>query len=220
MYLPGLVLMSSISSFTVLAGNAGVHHQDVRRGGGQRDRREVLVGVVGRLGVEARIDHEARARDQDACSRRARRLRDLRHADIAAGAGVVLDIELLLEIFRQLLRDQPRHHVGRAAGRERHDDLHRLVGIAGGARPASGRAPYRPPQRPRDQIEVSSWCFPSTCCRPSRAVRSCVDLSQLRSPRICRASLAVASSAPMSSRMRTAFSHSAALLGVNLPLLR
>ena len=59
----------------------------------------------------------------------ARRARDLRHADVAAGAGDVLDVELLAELLRQLLRDQPSGDVGHAARRERHDDLDRLVRI-------------------------------------------------------------------------------------------
>src|SRR5262249_32222974 len=33
---------------------------------------------------------------------------------------------LLAEPFRQMMGDQPRHHVGRAAGREWHDDAHRM----------------------------------------------------------------------------------------------
>ena len=111
-----------------LGRNRGMREHDIRRCAGQCDRCEILVRIVGIVGVKARIDHEARTRHQD---RRAvgRGTGDLGHADIAAGAGTVLDIELLAEALRQLVGQQPRHEVARAAGGERRDDLHRMGGI-------------------------------------------------------------------------------------------
>src|ERR1700694_3199168 len=51
------------------------------------------------------------------------------HADIAAGAGLVLDEELLAELLAELLSEQARHDVGWAARRERHDDAHGMARI-------------------------------------------------------------------------------------------
>ena len=73
--------------------------QYIRRGAGQRYRRKILERVVRFVGVKARIDHIARARHQDRVAIR-RGTRDLRHADIAAGARVVLDIERLPQRLR------------------------------------------------------------------------------------------------------------------------
>ena len=50
-------------------------------------------------------------------------------ADVARRTGLVVDHELLAEAHRQALRHLSRRHVGCAAGDERHDDAHRLVGI-------------------------------------------------------------------------------------------
>jgi hypothetical protein len=52
-------------------------------------------------------------------------------ADVAVGAGAVVDDHRLPERVGERLRDQPRDDVRRAAGRERHDDLHGLVGECG-----------------------------------------------------------------------------------------
>ena len=51
------------------------------------------------------------------------------HAEIAASAGDVLNVELFTEFLRQFLRHQPSDDVGDASGRERHDDLDRLAGV-------------------------------------------------------------------------------------------
>src|SRR5215831_4397785 len=59
----------------------------------------------------------------------ARKARGLAHAEIAASAGDVLDVELFAEFLRQFLRHQPCDDVGGASGRERHDDLDRLAGV-------------------------------------------------------------------------------------------
>ena len=44
---------------------------------------------------------------------------------IEPAPGPVLDHEGLLERFAEMLREHARIDVGRAAGAERHDDLHR-----------------------------------------------------------------------------------------------
>jgi transposase len=81
-----------------------MHDQHVGRGGRDGDGIEVLDRVEGHLAVKARIDHERRARDHDriAVGGRARRHP---HADIAAGAALVVDVELLAQALRQFLRN-------------------------------------------------------------------------------------------------------------------
>jgi len=53
----------------------------------------------------------------------------LEHADIAAGARVIFHVELLLQALRQLVGDEPRDQVSRAASREWRDDLDGMVWI-------------------------------------------------------------------------------------------
>src|SRR5262245_37052393 len=127
--------------------HVGMDDDGVRRRARLGDRDEVPVGIVGRLGEQARIDHVARGHEQDRIAV-GRRPGGGTHAEVPGGTTLVLDDELLAELFRQLVPDQERHHVGRAAGRERHDDAHGLgrVGLReGGARQeqrgAQGREP-------------------------------------------------------------------------------
>ena len=58
-----------------------------------------------------------------------RRFRDRVGGERAAGAGAVLDDHRLAELVGELAAEQPRQHVDRAAGRERHDQPDRAVGI-------------------------------------------------------------------------------------------
>src|SRR5215831_17163584 len=93
---------------------------------GHRD--EILVDVEGNLAIERRVHHDARRGEKDGVAI-ARRTRGLAHAEIAASAGDVLDVELFAKFLRQFLRHQPCDDVGDASGRERHDDLDRLAGV-------------------------------------------------------------------------------------------
>ena len=110
--------------------DAGIEHQHIGRGADHRDRLEVVDRVVGQLGAERRR-HAMRARGDQADRVAVRRgLGDDIDAEIAAGAGAVLDDELLAELGREFLRHQAADDVGGGAGRERHHDAHRLVRIA------------------------------------------------------------------------------------------
>ena len=96
------------------------HQEDVG------DRLEVDQRPVRQVGIEAGIDAEGAAgRRSEACSRRAPRSCRTRRRD-AAAAGLVLDHDLLLPYLGQLLGHQAGEDVGRLAGRERHDEAHRL----------------------------------------------------------------------------------------------
>ncbi|MCY1250445.1 hypothetical protein D9M72_640900 [compost metagenome] len=66
--------------------------------------------------------------------------RDIGRAEIAAGAGDVLDDHLLAEVFRHFLRDDAGDHVGRPAGGEGNDQCYRSVREAlGEGRGAKGQ---------------------------------------------------------------------------------
>src|SRR6266566_4710884 len=102
--------------------------QDVRGDGCQRHRRKILRGVVRNFAEKGWIDDEARANDGDrvavrlsACSGR--------HANVASGTGLVLDIEVLTQAQRQLLSDQPRQDVGRTARSEGHNHVYRFLRV-------------------------------------------------------------------------------------------
>ena len=62
-----------------------------------------------------------------------RRLRGLRRADIAAGAGAVLDHDLLAPHLAELLADDARQRVERAAGAEGDHHAHGFVGVGLGS---------------------------------------------------------------------------------------
>ncbi len=109
-----------------------MNHQHVGGDTRDADRCKILERVVGELFVEARIDHEGGRRHQDRVTV-GRGVRSIAHANIAASARLVLDIELLAEIIRELLRQQSRHDVTGPGWRKRHDDAHRAVGVGLGA---------------------------------------------------------------------------------------
>src|SRR5262249_23403050 len=77
----------------------------------------------------ARIDGVARRHKQDRVAD-GRRPGGGAHTEIAASPCHVLDVELLAELFRQLERNEPRHHIGRPRGRERYDHFDRPIGIS------------------------------------------------------------------------------------------
>ena len=101
------------------------------------DRRAVADEVERHVLVERRVDGVVRTGEGDrvAVGRRAERRR---HADIAAGAGPVLDDELLPQVIRQVLADDARDDVVGAARRERDDPAHRPRRIGLRARDAGG----------------------------------------------------------------------------------
>ena len=79
----------------VLRRERRMHRQHVRPDADQRDRREVLARVVGHLAVEARVEREARRREQDGVAVGRRAARPAPMPMLLAGAGDVLDVELL-----------------------------------------------------------------------------------------------------------------------------
>src|SRR6476659_9486087 len=87
------------------------------------DRREFLERIDVHP-VDVRIAAQGIGCDQHRVAIRGRLCRGL-DADIAVGAGLVLDDDLLPQTARQILADEAGAHVGRAAGRERYDETNR-----------------------------------------------------------------------------------------------
>ena len=104
---------------------------DLRAGADVGDRYELLDRIEGQfLHLRRQVD-VGRGREQQGVAIRCR-CRDLTGAERAAGARTILDHESLPEFCSQMLRAEAGHHVGIAAGAERHDDGHRT------GRPVSG----------------------------------------------------------------------------------
>ena len=125
----------------VLRRHRRVDGQDQRHAQQVRDRRQVLRRIERHLLVEARIDHDRRARRDEQRVAVGRRLGDHRRADVAAGAAAVVDDERLLQLLRQPLGHRARGDVRRSARRPRHDDGDRLGRIR--LRERDGRRPRR-----------------------------------------------------------------------------
>jgi hypothetical protein len=89
--------------------------------------------------IERGIGRDRRRHHEERIAVR-RRPHDHFGADIAAGARPVLDDELLAEPLRQPLPDQARQNVGRAAGGEADNQVHRMprIGVRS-RRPADSR---------------------------------------------------------------------------------
>ena len=99
-----------MSSLQVLRRHRRIDREDQRHAQQVRDRRQVLRRIERHLLVQARIDHDRRARRDQQRVAVGRRLRDHRRADVAAGAAAVVDDERLLQLLGQ--RPSPS---GRAA---------------------------------------------------------------------------------------------------------
>ncbi|MNL16672.1 hypothetical protein D3C87_1377240 [compost metagenome] len=127
-----------------------VHRQHVGRAGQQRDGPEIARDVVGQCGEQRGVDGQVAGRHHQPGAAIARRAAHGVDADIAVGAGLVVDDHrraLALGRLRQLLealRQRAGELVSRAAGRERHHDPHRVTG-RGGLRHARHR--HHPPHR-------------------------------------------------------------------------
>jgi hypothetical protein len=87
-------------------------------------RHELLVRVEGELLQHRREQQHRGGREQHGIPI-ARRGSDQTGADGAAGARPILDDEALPELVCEMLGAESRHHVGVAAGGQRHDHGHR-----------------------------------------------------------------------------------------------
>ena len=105
-----------------------------RRAGHETDGLEVLRRVVAQVGIErGRRAVRAHVAHRDGVAV-GRCLLGAGDAGGTAGAGDVLDDELLSQRLGKIFADDTGDDVGRAAGGKRYDDSHRLGGIVLGKR--------------------------------------------------------------------------------------
>lgn len=106
-----------------------IDHDHIGHGREQPDRREILQRIVGQLLVErlVRGQRAGGAHQQGVAVRGG--VRGRRGADIAAGAGAVVDHEGLSERGRHAVEQDARDHVAGAAAGKRHEHLDRAGGI-------------------------------------------------------------------------------------------
>jgi hypothetical protein len=137
---------------------------------GRPDRHEVarVVADAGRQHRRGHVRAHAAGKERVAVGCRGR---DPAAADHAACAADVLDHQRLSERLAHLLGDDACHHVARAAGRERHDDVDRAIGVVlrlQGSEPGrmrSGCRQSRPPQFPFRTSWSSPFAVWAVLCR-------------------------------------------------------
>jgi hypothetical protein len=106
----------------------GVDDENMRQPGDDHDRGELGLRIVGHVAEHEFVQSErGRARHQDGISV-GQRLGGGHRADIAGGAGTVVDHELLTELVGEVLRHAAPQQVHRAARRERDDQRDRARG--------------------------------------------------------------------------------------------
>jgi hypothetical protein len=130
--------MRATSSWTVFAGTEGLTDSTVGAATASVYRLEVLVGIIRNLVEQARVG-DVGAKGKEYAVTIGLCFRGLAHADVAAGAADIVDIELLSELLAQFLSNRPRKDIGRAAWRKWHDHAHRSFGIALGSGDARNR---------------------------------------------------------------------------------
>ena len=138
-----------------------VDHHHVRHAHEAADRRDVADEVERQLLVERRVDAVRRIDQQHGVAVGRRREHGF-DREVVAGAGLVLDDELLAGLLRQVLPDQARQDVGGAARHvadEPVDRLGRIVGApnAGSARSGSGDQAQR--RQTQENHDASSLHF-------------------------------------------------------------
>ena len=111
----------------VLHGQRGRHQQHAGGIGHMRDRREILLDVVGQARHQMRRNRMRAARGEQQRRAIRSRLHAFGRTNRAARTGLVVDDELLAQILRNALRDHARNQIGRTARRKRHDHAHRLA---------------------------------------------------------------------------------------------
>jgi hypothetical protein len=130
---PGLALAAAIELGQRLVRRVGAHHQHHGLRSHHRHGQQVFQRVVGHLGEQRRVDRQVGGLAQADGVAVGLGLGDHVHADVAVAARAVVDDEGPLGVVGELLRDEPGHDVGGAAGGVGHDQAHGLVGPGGSA---------------------------------------------------------------------------------------
>jgi hypothetical protein len=125
-----LVLLHILDQFgNGLHRQVRIDHQDERRLHVERDRDEVVIGIVGDLLEEREIDrHRGGGRHKERVPV-GLRLRHRVRRQHQRSAGAVFHHDRLAQALRQPVGIEPHQHVHAAAGRKRHDDGHRTIGV-------------------------------------------------------------------------------------------
>jgi hypothetical protein len=105
---------------------AGMHDNDVRRPRDHGDRDEVLLQIIGKVGVDRRRDGVMRRANKERVTVR-RRLRRRGSAGRPARSSLVLDQYAGAEQSVELGGKRPCESIGSAARSERHDPYDRLL---------------------------------------------------------------------------------------------
>ena len=156
-------------------------HHDARGFGGERNRNEIALRRHLQFGKEMRVDRDRAdiAEEQRVAVRR--RARRQLHADIAGGAGSVVDHQRLAERLFHRRLDQPDGEIGGAARGERHDDVDRPRRIVCGVLSRGGAVGGQQrqqnehrvsPKGPRHALPPSQGVRPPLSFRPDRAAAS------------------------------------------------
>ena len=106
-----------------------MHHQRIRRVADQADRRKILARIVAGVLVERGTDCERPGVTQQQRVTVRIALGDRLGAHRAAGAGAIVDHDLLAEQFAHLVGNGAADDRGAAAGREWNDQRDRAGGI-------------------------------------------------------------------------------------------
>jgi len=95
-----------------------------------RDRREILYRIERQFLEQRHADRGAVGQHDQRVAVSGRAQRRARRGD-AAGAGLILDVKALLELFGEFFGDDARGRIRDAAGRKRHDQADRTIRIIG-----------------------------------------------------------------------------------------
>ena len=164
MTLSGLAFAAATTSANVLNGRRD-GSPDVGRGADQQHRIEVLLGVEGKV-LQEGVDRMGVEHEQPVAAVR-RGLRDLRGADTAGGARLVLDDDGGAKPLLQPGLHHSRDRIDRAARRKRNDDPRDIAGRGlgeGGAANGAAAAPSTSERRVIVVIAVPSGCWSADRC--------------------------------------------------------
>ena len=158
-----------------------IGHHDVGRRRDQRDRAQFARHLEGSalparltacLAARKRKDRSGRGHQQGVAVGGG--TDHLARADQAGGAGPIVGDDGLAPQRLQMRRQHAAEHVGRAAGRERHDDAH-LAGrkvLCARPRPGEQQRQRRKRQATRDHATLNSRRAPDTALRAAPRCRS------------------------------------------------
>ena len=117
-----------------------MHHQQIRNGGKQQNRRKIFNRVERQFGIQHRV-HRVCKRGFEQRVTIGRRFGCQLGGNVAACAGADIDDNLLAPFLGELLRNGARSHITRPACGKTHQQAYGLAGVVsnGGLRACVGR---------------------------------------------------------------------------------